>query len=256
MKKKPLISIIINCRNGEKFLNECVKSILFQSYKNWEIIFFDNKSTDKSLDIIKSFKDPRIKIFQNKFSSFLTLYNARNFAVKKTKGKYITFIDVDDLWKKNKLTEQIRILKNYPEYDIIYSNYHVLDKNNKITIKYKKKLPSGLITQELLNDYCVGILTLFIKKKLLIKYKFINKYNIIGDFDLVIRLSKKYKIKAIQKPLATYRLHADNFSSVNLSTYIKELNFWIKKNKKIKYNLFFLKYYLKKLKIKRFISSS
>ena len=124
MKKKPLISVIINCRNGEKFLNECVKSVLFQSYKNWEIIFFDNKSIDKSLDIIKSFRDPRIKIFSNKSKSFLNLYEARNLAIKKSKGQYITFLDVDDLWKKNKLIEQVKILKNFPAYDIIYSNYH------------------------------------------------------------------------------------------------------------------------------------
>ena len=255
MKKKPLISVIINCRNGEKFLNECVKSVLFQSYKNWEIIFFDNKSVDKSLDKIKSFRDPRIKIFSNKSKSFLNLYEARNLAIKKSKGQYITFLDVDDLWKKNKLIEQVKILNNFPAYDIIYSNYHLLNiKKKKFTLRYKKKLPSGLITQELLNDYCVGILTLFIKKKLLIKNKFNSRFNIIGDFDLVIRLSKKYKIKAIQKSLAVYRLHSNNFSAKNLATYIQELSFWIKKNHKVKYNLFFLKYYLKKLKIKRIIN--
>ena len=255
MKKKPLISVIINCRNGEKFLNECVKSVLFQSYKNWEIIFFDNKSIDKSLDIIKSFRDPRIKIFSNKSKSFLNLYEARNLAIKKSKGQYITFLDVDDLWKKNKLIEQVKILNNFPVYDIIYSNYHLLNtKNKKFTLPYKKKLPSGLITQELLNNYCVAILTLFIKKELLIKNKFNSRFNIIGDFDLVIRLSKKYKIKAIQKSLAVYRLHSNNFSAKNLATYIQELSFWIKKNNKLKYNLFFLKYYLKKLKIKKIIN--
>ena len=97
MKKKPLISVIINCRNGEKFLRECVKSVLFQSYKNWEIIFFDNKSSDNSLNIIKSFNDPRIKIFVNKNKNFLNLYEARNVAISKSKGEYITFIDVDDI---------------------------------------------------------------------------------------------------------------------------------------------------------------
>ena len=75
---KPFISVIINCHNGEKYLSRSIKSILRQSYKNFEIVFFDNMSYDKSKIIIKSFKDKRIKYFKSKF--FLNLYQARNQA--------------------------------------------------------------------------------------------------------------------------------------------------------------------------------
>lgn len=131
LKKKPLISVIINCRNGEKFLTICIKSVLNQIYKNWEIIFFDNKSSDNSLNIIKSFNDPRIKIFVNKNKNFLNLYEARNVAISKSKGEYITFIDVDDIWKKNKLLEQVKILNEHSSNKIIFSNFHVLDKKKR-----------------------------------------------------------------------------------------------------------------------------
>ena len=108
-KKNDLVSIIVNCFNGEKFLKNSINSILNQTYKNFEIIFFDNFSSDNSAKIIKSYKDRRIKYYRSKKN--LNLYNARNLAIKKAKGKYVSFLDTDDWWNKNKLLEQINFLK-------------------------------------------------------------------------------------------------------------------------------------------------
>ena len=77
--KSPLVSVIINCHNGQKYLSECVRSILNQTYKNFEIIFWDNNSTDKSYEIIKKFKDKRIRKF--KLDKFSSLYKSRNLAI-------------------------------------------------------------------------------------------------------------------------------------------------------------------------------
>ena len=106
-KENPKTSIIMNCHNGEKFLHESINSVLKQSYDNWELIFYDNCSTDKSLSIIKSFNDQRIKVYKSK--SFLNLYHARNEAIKKINGKYVCFLDTDEYgntyvgeWKENK----------------------------------------------------------------------------------------------------------------------------------------------------------
>ena len=117
----PLISIIVNCHNGELYLKKSIKSIISQSYKNWEIIFFDNKSTDNSKKIIKKFEDHRINYFRS--NKFLNLYQARNLAVEKAKGKYLCFLDVDDYWTKDKLKKQINFILKNKEYKIVYSNY-------------------------------------------------------------------------------------------------------------------------------------
>jgi len=254
-KRYPLISIIINCYNGEKYLNECIKSVLNQSYTNWEIIFFDNNSSDQSLQIINTYKDKRIKLFYSRNKKILSLYKARNLAISYAKGEYITFLDVDDLWRKNKLKEQVNFSKKNPDIKIIYSNYSVLDERKKIFYtQYKIKLPSGFIAQKLLDNYCTGIVTLFIEKKLLNKYKFKDKYTIIGDFDLVIRLSLKYKIMSIQKPLSIYRVHGSNLSLRKIDLYIDELKYWLKNNYKItiksKLNTKGVKLTLFKLKLK------
>ena len=151
-KKSSLISVIMNCRNGEKYLKKSLTSLINQSYKNWELIFFDNNSHDKSKKIIKGFKDKRIRIFTSKKS--LKLYHARNLAIKQAKGKYISFLDVDDLWEKKKLKIQYNFLKKNKDFKFIYTNYFTLfEKTKKINLKFFKILNSGFITQELLNNY-------------------------------------------------------------------------------------------------------
>tara|TARA_Y200000002_G_scaffold335052_1_gene302397 strand:- start:856 stop:1659 length:804 start_codon:yes stop_codon:yes gene_type:complete len=258
---KPLVSIIINCHNGEKYLNESLNSVFNQTYKNFEVIFFNNYSNDNSEKILKKFSDKRIKYFKSK--KLYNLYNARNLAINKAKGKYITFIDVDDIWNKNKLEKQIDFLNKNKQFKIVYSNYSSLKKNKKNLI-YKKNLPSGNITQQLLSEYCIGILTIMMCRDIFTKNRFNNKYNIIGDFDLFVKLSKLYKIGSIQKPLALYRIHEENLSKKKNYLYIMELNDWFRNNKKEYQNQKFdlkqfrnflikkkIKYYLNKLLFKK-----
>jgi glycosyltransferase involved in cell wall biosynthesis len=230
--KSPLVSIIMNCHNGEKYLNTSIKSILSQSYNNWELIFWDNNSQDNSKKILLKYKDKRIKYFKSK--KLLKLYHARNLAVNKAKGKYISFLDVDDYWSKNKLKKQVSFFSKNQNYKILYSNFYVIDKKKKIK---KKKvsinyLPSGAITQKIIDNYKVGILTVMLNKSLFKKIKFKNTYSIIGDFDLIVRLSLKFKIGCIQEPLAYYRVHNSNFSR-NYKLHIEELIDWLKKNRSI-----------------------
>ena len=90
----PLVSVIMNCYDGESYLAEAVKSVLNQTYKNFEVIFWDNQSKDKSAIIYKSFKDKRLKYYYAK--KHTSLYDARNLAIKKSKGKLIPFLEVSD----------------------------------------------------------------------------------------------------------------------------------------------------------------
>lgn len=257
MQQNRLISIIMNCHNGQRYLKNCLKSIFNQTYKNWEIIFWDNVSTDDSKKILNQFKDKRIKYYKSK--KFISLYKARNLAIAKAKGDYISFLDTDDLWKKNKLFEQVKILQKNKKINIIYSNYDLKNENNnKRYLKFNKKLPSGYITQSLFNDYSIGILTVILKKKLFKKLKFNSSYSIIGDFDFFIKASTSNEILCIQKPLAVYRVHKNNLSSKKLDLYLSELKKWIKENngriKFKKYSFKGIKKLLLKLKIKIFFS--
>ena len=233
-KKVPLVSIILNCYNSAKFLKKSINSVISQKYKNWELIIFDNCSTDNTkLEISKFSKNTKIKYFKSK--KFCSLYNARNLAIKKSKGSLITFLDADDWWLKNKLTKQVQFIQKNKHFNVIYSNIFIFDEiKNKTSLFSKEKLYNGNITQSLLNNFKMPILTTMIKKKIFVKNKFNEKYNIIGDFDLFLRLSLNEKILSTQKPLAYYRVHEKNMTRKKINLNIDELEHWFKINKKKK----------------------
>ena len=228
---QPLISIIMNCYNGEKYLSESIKSVLSQTYQNWELIFWDNRSDDKSAEIFKSYKDKRFKYFYA--NEHTPLYKARNLAIEQSKGDFISFLDVDDLWSNNKLELQIPYFNN-SDVGVVFSNLWLVKKDVKKKRLYiNKKLPRGKIYDELIDNYSIGIVTAVIRKKLYLKSKkkFDERFSIVGDFDLFTRLSKICLYESIQEPLAFYRLHGKNLSTMNKEKEIEEFELWMRENK-------------------------
>jgi len=207
---------------------------------------------------LKFKKIKKIKYFRSK--KFYSLYNARNLAIKKTRGSLISFLDADDWWSKNKLKKQVKFLEQNKEYNIVYSNLYLFnEKKNKISLFSKKKLYNGKITQLLLDDFKMPILTTMLRKKIFYKYSFDKNYNIIGDFDLFVRLSLKEKIFSIQEPLAFYRIHYSNMTTKKIDLHISELEKWFSKNnnkKKFKnYNFSNIQKIIKTLKVKKICKS-
>jgi len=231
LNEESLVSIIMNCYNGETYLEESINSVLSQTYKNWELIFWDNRSKDKSAQIFKKHEDKRFKYFYA--NEHTTLYKARNLAIEKSKGNFIAFLDTDDLWHENKLKLQMDYFNN-PEVGVVYSNCWIFKKNIKNKKLYiRKKLPSGNIFDQLIDNYNVGISTTVIRKKfyLKLKNKFDERFSIIGDSDLFMRLSKICLFETVQKPLASYRLHDKNLSKLSKGKELEESEIWLKENK-------------------------
>ena len=225
--KTKLVSIIINCFNGEKFLSKTLQSVLHQTYKNFEVIFVDNCSTDESAKIFKRIKDKRFKYFKTKKK--IKLYEARNFALKKIKGKFVSFLDADDWWDKKFLSSRKLFFLSSSEYGFSFSNcYHYYENKKKFEVFYKGKLPSGLILDNLLNYYFIKISSTIIKRNIIKNFKFNSYYNIIGDYDLIIRISKKFKGMGFQNKFVNIRLHKDNFTHNNRKMFYYEYKNWTK----------------------------
>tara|TARA_B100001057_G_scaffold367642_1_gene371023 strand:+ start:2753 stop:3646 length:894 start_codon:yes stop_codon:yes gene_type:complete len=225
--KTKLVSIIINCFNGEKFLSKTLQSVLDQTYKNFEVIFVDNCSTDESAKIFKKIKDKRFKYFKTKKK--IKLYEARNFALKKIKGKFVSFLDADDWWDKNFLSSRNLFFLSSSEYGFSFSNcYHYYENKKKFEVFYKGKLPSGLILDNLLKYYFIKISSTIIKRNIIKNYKFNSYYNIIGDYDLIIRISKKFKGMGFQNKFVNIRIHKDNFTHNNRKMFYYEYKNWTK----------------------------
>ncbi len=227
MEKK--VSVIVNFHNGEKYLKNCINSILDQDYKNTEIILWDNYSTDKSYEIVKNFNDTRIKYFSNKTKD--PLYKARNKAIIQSTGELIAFLDCDDWWEKNYLSSRSEYFSDN-DIDYFYSNSNFYFEENKKKKIYKKyKLPNGKIFDALAKDYFIIISGVIFKKKIFSYLGMFNEnFNIIGDYDFIMKISKNLNAKANNLPLINYRVHQKNFSKLNSKMFYDEYKLWFEKN--------------------------
>ena len=231
MRKQPLVSVIMNCHNCKQFLKKSISSVLKQTYKNWELIFWDNNSTENIRKIISSFRDKRIKYYKSK--KYSKLYKARNLAIKKASGEFISFLDTDDWWSLTKIEKQVEFFLKNKNLDVVYTkSYFFYNKSKTKKIISKKNLPEGKITQELLNNYNIaGILTTLCKKKIFQTKQFIDQYEIIGDFVFFVDVSLNNFFGCVQEPLAYYRAHGSNTSLKKIHLCIQELEDWLKANK-------------------------
>ena len=249
----PLVSIIINCFNGEKYLDQAIESILAQTYKNWELVFWDNQSSDKSAEIFHGYNDCRLRYYVSPIHT--SLYEARNLAIEKVCGEFIAFLDVDDFWVPEKLEKQMPLFKDR-KVGIVYGNYWILNEcNGQKNIASKNILPSGRIKNKLLRNYLVGVLTIVVRREVFVNEVVFNgEYDIIGDFDMVIRVADKWKLGCIQDPVAYFRWHQNNLTR-NTQLYIQELESWsrlMRKRKKLtNISTIYIKYHIQYLKLYR-----
>lgn len=122
MENKGLVSVIMPSYNSEKYIKDSIESVLNQTYPFWELLIVDDCSIDNTVDIIKSFKDERIKLFQNDVNSGAAL--SRNWALREAKGKWIAFLDSDDIWLPTKLEKQL-IFMVENNYAFTYTDYRI-----------------------------------------------------------------------------------------------------------------------------------
>ena len=150
-----LVSIIMPNYNSEKYVEETIKSVLAQTYQNWELIFVDDCSTDNSLDLVRSFEDDRIKIFQNEVNSGAAI--SRNYALRMATGKWIAFLDSDDLWESEKLSKQIAFMVEN-DYDFTYTLYsHIDEFSNLLNVEIMG--PRKISKRKMFRYNYIGCLT-------------------------------------------------------------------------------------------------
>lgn len=257
MKSNYLVSVIMTCHNGELYLRNAIDSLLQQTYTEWELIFYDNYSNDRSLEIIKNYKDKRIKYFKS--YNLVKLGTIRKLAIEKCKGLFISFLDVDDYWSADKIEKQIDKFKSNENIDIVYSNYNIIE-NDQIK-KIKKKLFKGKCQKEIILSYINRLpltawLTLMIKRNKInqLDYSFDTNLHICSDFDLIIRLSDFCNFDFVEDYLCFYRVHNNNESKQNKKE-VEELNYILLKyrNNKNLFRVFNKQNFADRIVIKNFL---
>ena len=208
---EPLVSIITPVYNAERFLSETIKSVKEQTYKNWELLLVDDCSKDNSAKIIKEFNrtDDRIKYIKLEKNSGASI--SRNTGIRNAKGRFIAFVDSDDLWEPEKLEIQISYMLE-KNLGFTFTSYRYMKENGVKTNKVAKA-PFKINYNGLLKNTIIGCSTVVIDRE------------IIGEFEmplvkrgqdtatwLQILRNEKYAY-GIQKDLVNYRLVGDSLSS-------------------------------------------
>ncbi|HFU4345338.1 TPA: glycosyltransferase family 2 protein [Streptococcus suis] len=161
-----LISVIIPVYNSEEYIGKTIESVLAQTHQNWEMIIADDCSKDKTSEVIKSFKDPRIKYIKLEENGGAA--RARNAALENASGRFLAFLDADDMWKPKKLEKQLKFMKEN-EYGFTFTGYEILrDEENKVI-----KVPNMLNYSQFMKNTIIGTLTVMLDK------------DIVGDIRLV-----------------------------------------------------------------------
>ena len=215
--EKELVSIIMPSYNTANFIEETINSVLSQTYENWELIIVDDCSSDNTDQVISKYlEDKRIKYLKNSSNSGAAI--SRNRALEESKGKWIAFLDSDDLWYPEKLEKQIKFMKKN-NYHFSYTNYEEIDEKsveNGVLLTGPKK-----ITKIAMYNYCwVGCLTvMYDRDKVgLIQIEDIKKNN---DYAMWLKVIKKTDCYLLNETLAKYRKRSGSISNHSYMKLIK-----------------------------------
>lgn len=208
--RKNLVSIITPLYNSEEFISETIESVSAQSYKNWEMLIIDDCSNDNGVNIVKKYQqnNDNIKLVQLSKNSGAAV--ARNEGIKLSTGRYIAFLDSDDLWHPEKLEKQISFMKKN-DYAFTYTNYQKMSESGGL-IDVIVKSPSKLNYKKALHTNYIGCLTAIYDTEKLGKL-YMPEIRKRQDYGLWLKILKKVDGYGLDENLAYYRVRNNSVSA-------------------------------------------
>jgi len=207
----PKISVVMTVFNGEPYLNEAIDSILGQSFDDFEFIIVDNASTDRSREIINSYKDPRIVFIANDRN--LGQSKALNIGIRSARGEFIARMDADDISFPRRLEKQYAYLQKNDPVAVVGSWYLEIDEKGKMIREFRLptdpwEIKAYLMGSSALSYHCIPHPIVLMRKKALFDVSLFNEKYIAQDFDLWLRLSRKYLLANLDEVLFKYRINS------------------------------------------------
>lgn len=214
MKNLPLVSVVIPCYNHEKYVEECILSVVNQSYKNIQLIVIDDGSKDRSVEIIERLQAKYQFVFeaQNNIGLSSTLNKA---ITKYSKGKYISIVASDDFWHIDKIKHQVAYYEQNPHYGLIFSNAYLVNSDSEVLGAFDEHRFKHECTFEdlILDKSGIPALTAMVKKEVYLEVGLFDETLIIEDWDMWLRITDVYKVGYLKMNTAYYRTHDTNISS-------------------------------------------
>lgn len=223
------VSIVMNCFNSERFLREAIDSVFAQTYANWELIFWDNQSTDRSAAIFKSYHDPRCRYFYSE--KHTVLGEARNLGVERASGEWITFLDCDDIMLPKKLAEQVKLIQEDQSgvLGLVYCRTRILGgtrNGQDYSLAFRDRpLPTGFaLAPLLLVENFIAIPSALFRKDLFMRIGGVpSNFKRAEDYYLFAGILAHAPIKAWQDFGCEYRIHGSNLSYSHRENVAREI---------------------------------
>lgn len=212
MNLPPTISVIIPAYNSEITIAETIESVLNQTFYDWELIIINDGSQDSTLDIISQFKDTRIKVFSYANAG---LPISRNRGLEHAVGKFVSFLDADDLWTSDKLDAQLKALQANPQASVAYSWTNCIDEKSQFLRRGTYITATGNVCDKLLviNFLENGSNPLIRREALDVVGGFDESLKAAQDWDMYLRLAARYTFVAVPYPQILYRISNNSMST-------------------------------------------
>jgi glycosyltransferase involved in cell wall biosynthesis len=213
------VSVIMPAYNAAKYIAEAIESLITQSFEDWELILVNDGSTDETLSIAQGYSDPRLKITTQKNQGEA---GARNTGLELATGKYISFLDADDLYLPNALNSFVGYMDSHPEIDIAYSDGFICNTHGEPMMRLteiRENIVEGYILESIvLSTIIITVPLCTILRRAAVEskpFRFDQNISYGTDWDFWIRISKYAKFGYINELTCKYRVHQTNMTRVN-----------------------------------------
>jgi len=219
----PKLSITVPAYNREKYIGPCLESILNQSFSDFEIIVVNDGSTDKTVEVVESYKDSRIKLYHNEQNRGIVYTRNRGFEL--SSGEYIAILDSDDISVQGRLEKQVVFLDLNIKVGLVGGFAEVIDENGKSEGKvWFSNFNQRKLNTRLFFENCIAQSSVMLRKSALPIPAYRSEYPPSEDFDLWVQISKKWEVCNIPEVLIQYRVHSNNISKEENSVQIQNAN--------------------------------
>lgn len=237
---KPAVSIIMNCLNCAKDLPEALESIKNQTFQDFEIIFWDNCSTDKSGEIARDYGN-KLRYFNSEKT--VPLGKARNLAIKNATGRYIAFLDCDDLWRPEKLEKQVELFEKNPAVGLVCTDTEIYNGKRVLSRVFSHSRPErGKVFSALMTRQWISMSSAMIRKTALDELLglpekdalwFDENLNVCEEADVFYRIAHDWELDFIDEPLTVWRVHGSNTTFEKFGQFANETMLILDKHRRL-----------------------
>jgi glycosyltransferase involved in cell wall biosynthesis len=212
MAPVPKVSVVTAVYNGAKYLRETLRSILDQTFADFEYVLVDDGSTDGSVDIIRSIGDPRIRLFENDRNRKLVY--TRNRGIAEARGDYVALTDHDDVSLPTRFAEQVRFLDANPEFGLVATWYDYINLTGEPIVKrpYRRYAPAEC-SASLLYRNIFGNSTLMVRRSAIPDPPYAPEFPLCEDYDFLAQIARRHPIGNLPEVLVKYRLTRGSYSN-------------------------------------------